>query len=78
MKLLEGELTKTEEGQSPSASAITQIGDWLLGNVPSVAEALASLFATPAVGKVVGKAGEAAVEWVRARFGGAATAAPPS
>jgi len=69
MKLLGGELTKTEEGDVPSASTITQVGDWLLDNVPQMAEILASLFATPAVGKVVGKAGEVAVEWVKQRFG---------
>ncbi|MDQ5850570.1 MAG: CHAT domain-containing protein [Chloroflexota bacterium] len=70
VKLLQGELTKTEEGETPSASTITQVGDWLLDNVPQIAEALLSLFATPAVGKVVGKAGEAAVGWAKKRFGG--------
>lgn len=70
MKLLQGELTKTEDGEMPSASTITQVGDWLLDNVPAIAEILTSLFATPAVGKVVGKAGEVAIEWVKKRFGG--------
>lgn len=69
LKLLHGELTKTEEGETPSASTITQVGDWLLDNVPQIAEILTSLFATPAVGRVVGKAGEVAVEWVKKRFG---------
>ena len=69
LKLLQGELTKTEEDETPSASTITQIGDWLLDNVPQVAEILTSLFATPAVGRVVGRAGEVAVEWVKKRFG---------
>ena len=69
LKLLQGELTKTEEGETPSASTITQVGDWLLDNVPQTAEILTSLFATPAVGRVVGKAGEVAVEWVKKRFG---------
>jgi hypothetical protein len=69
LKLLQGELTKTEEGETPSASTITQVSDWLLDNVPQVAEILISLFATPAVGRVVGKAGEVAVEWVKKRFG---------
>jgi hypothetical protein len=69
LKLLQGELTKTEEGETPSASTITQVGDWLLDNVPQIAEILTSLFATPAVGRVVGKAGEVAVEWVKKRFG---------
>lgn len=69
VKLLQGELTKTEEEEAPSASTITQVGDWLLDNVPDMAEILTSLFATPAVGKVVGKAGEVAVSWVKKRFG---------
>ena len=69
LKLLQGELTKTEEGETPSASTITQVGDWLLDNVPQIAEILTSLFATPAVGRVVGKAGEVAVSWVKKRFG---------
>ena len=30
IQLLEGELTKTEEDQTPSANTIIQIGDWLL------------------------------------------------
>lgn len=69
LKLLRGELTKTEEGEMPSASTISQVGDWLLDNIPDIAEVLTSLFATPAVGKVVGKAGEVAVKWVKKRLG---------
>jgi hypothetical protein len=69
LKLLQGELTKTEEGEMPSASTITQVGDWLLDSIPQIAEILTGLFATPAVGKVVGKAGEVAVRWVKKRFG---------
>jgi hypothetical protein len=67
--ILEGELTKTKETETPSSSTIITVGDWLLDNVPEIAEALTSLFATPAVGRVVGKAGEAAVNWVKQRFG---------
>ena len=69
LKLLHGELAKTEKEEKPSASTITQVGDWLLDNVPEIAQALTSLFATPAVGKVVGMAGEVAVKWVKQRFG---------
>lgn len=69
VELLEGELTKTGEEEQPSAATITKVGDWLLENVPDIAEALAGVFATPAVGRVVGKAGGAAVEWVKERFG---------
>jgi hypothetical protein len=69
LKLLHGELAKTEKDEKPSASTITQVGDWLLDSVPQIAEPLTSLFATPAVGKVMGKAGEIAIDWVRQRFG---------
>lgn len=69
LKLLGGELAKAGEAETPSASTITQVGDWLLDTLPQIAEALAGLFATPAVGRVVGKAGEAAVAWVKKRFG---------
>jgi hypothetical protein len=34
-----------------------------------MADLLADLFATPAVGRVVGKAGEIAVRWVKRRLG---------
>lgn len=70
LQLLRGELSKVDESETPSASTITQIGDWLLDNLPELAEALTGLFATPAVGRVVGRAGESAVAWVRKRFGG--------
>jgi hypothetical protein len=66
--LLAGELTKTGDGEQPSASTITQIGNWLLDNLPPIAEALTGLFATPAVGRVIGRAGDAAVTWARQRF----------
>ena len=69
LKLLHGELAKTERDEKPSASTITQVGDWLLDSIPQIAEVLTSLFATPAVGKVVGKAGEIAIAWVKQRFG---------
>jgi hypothetical protein len=69
LQLLRGELTKTDEKETPSASAITLAGNWLLDNLPDIAESLTALFATPAVGRVVGKAGEAAVTWVKQRFG---------
>jgi paraquat-inducible protein B len=66
---MENELTKTDEDETPNADVITSVGDLLLDGVPQIAEVLASLFATPAVGRVVGKAGEAAVSWVKKRFG---------
>jgi hypothetical protein len=68
LTLLRGELSKTDANETPSASTITLVGNWLLDNVPQLLEALTSLFATPAVGRVIGKAGEAAVTWVKQRF----------
>jgi hypothetical protein len=68
LALLRGELSKTDANETPSASTITLVGNWLLDNVPQLLEALTSLFATPAVGRVIGKAGEAAVTWVKQRF----------
>jgi hypothetical protein len=75
VKRLKGELTKTEPTQVPNASTITEVGDWLLDNLPQIAESVAGLFATPAVGKIVGRAGEAAVSWARRRFGSAGSTA---
>ncbi len=69
MKLLQGELTKTGKDEAPSATTITTVGDWLLDQIPALAEVITGLFATPAVGRVVGKAGEIAVKWLKMRFG---------
>ena len=77
IKLLQGELTKTDAKETPSATTITQVGDWLLDNVPSIAESVVGLFATPAVGKVVGKAGEVAIKWVKTRLGRASARVSP-
>ena len=69
---IENELLKTGEDESPNAAIITQMGDLLLDSVPRITDALANLFATPAVGRVMGKAGETAVTWARRRFGSSA------
>jgi CHAT domain-containing protein len=66
---IEQELLKTGQDETPNATTIIQMGDLLLNSVPQIAEVFASLFATPAVGRVVAKAGEAAVSWVKERFG---------
>jgi hypothetical protein len=66
---IESELLKAGQNGTPNATTITQMGSLLLDSVPQIDGALAGLFATPAVGRVVGKAGEAAVNWVRERFG---------
>ena len=64
---LEEELTKTEA--PPDASTIKFAGDWLLNNIPALAGTVASVFASPIVGKVVEAAGDIAAEWVKKRFG---------
>lgn len=69
LQLLEAELSKTEPDAVPSANTIVQVGNWLLENIPDIAETLAGVFATPAVGRVVGKAGAVAVDWIKQRFG---------
>jgi hypothetical protein len=69
---IETELLKTGDDDAPNAAMITQMGDLLLDSVPRIADALAALFATPAVGRVVGVAGEGAVTWVKRRFGAGA------
>ncbi len=66
---IEQELLKTGQDETPNATTITQMSDLLLNSVPQITEALANLFATPAVGRVVAKADEAAVIWVKERFG---------
>jgi len=68
LKLLADELAKTEASETPSASAIVRVGDWLLDHLPQIAARLAGLFATSAVGRVISKAGEPALGWVRSRF----------
>ena len=65
--LLEQELTKPEE--TPEPGVIQQAGNWLFDNLPDIAEAVISLFASPAVVKVLAKAGDGVLKWVRTRFG---------
>jgi hypothetical protein len=67
---LEQELTRTDK--PPDASTIKVAGNWLLDNVPTLAGTVASVFASPIVGKVVEAAGDVAAEWVKKRFGGEA------
>lgn len=68
LETLKTELTKVDEQETPNAPTITRIGDWLLDNVPELAQAVTELFGLPAVAKVLGKAGEAAVAWWKRRF----------
>src|SRR5690606_27614971 len=46
LQLLRGEMTKTGDGDVPSASAIVLAGSWLLDNVPVLIDPLTHLFAT--------------------------------
>jgi hypothetical protein len=73
LERLQEELCKTGDDETPDADTITRIGDWLLENVPDIAKALTELFGMPAVGRVLAKAGRAAVDWARVRFGHRAT-----
>jgi hypothetical protein len=76
LDLLKAELTKTGNKDTPSATTITRIGDWLLENLPELAGELTGLFTAPAVGKVVATAGSLAMSWVRERFGPPSSAPP--
>jgi hypothetical protein len=69
LKLLQAELTKVEDGLTPDGATIIEAAGWLLDNAPQAAGALRALFALPAVGRVMSKAGAAALLWVRQRFG---------
>lgn len=68
LDLLQDELTKIGEGESPSASTIIRVGDWLLDNVAALVPVLCTLFTLPAVTKVLAKAGPTAVTWQQRRF----------
>jgi hypothetical protein len=68
VQTLEEELANQD--QPPDISRVSRATDWLLDNIPDIAEALLSFFASPAVGRIIGKAGSAGIEWVRRRFGG--------
>ncbi len=66
---LRDELSKTDD-LVPNATTITATSDWLLENLPTLGDSLVRVFATPAVGKVVGKAGPVAIAWVQQRLSG--------
>lgn len=69
LKLLQGELTRADEGVKPDSATIIEAAGWLLDNAPQAAGALRALFALPAVGRVMSKAGAAALLWARQHFG---------
>jgi hypothetical protein len=66
--LLRGELTKTPP-DTPSASTLTQVGDWLIAALPASTPALARLFAAPAARRALERAGPQAVAWAGSRIG---------
>ncbi len=68
IELLQEELTRGAD-DTPNAGTITSMGDWLLTNLPALSGALGALFALPAAGRAIGRAGEPAVQWVQQRFG---------
>ncbi|MEM7539654.1 MAG: hypothetical protein AAF639_46290 [Chloroflexota bacterium] len=53
----------------PNGEVIKSMGETLLDSLPQLTGALASFFATPAVGRIVGMAGEALVAWIKEKFG---------
>jgi hypothetical protein len=68
LEMLQEELTKVSADAKPNAEQIQKSGDWLVENIPEITQALAELFGLPAVGRVLGKAGAAAVEWAQRRW----------
>ncbi len=69
IELLAEELGKASDDDPPAAKSIIRVGDWLLDNVPEITQAISELFGMPAVGRVLGRAGDAAIEWACKRFG---------
>jgi hypothetical protein len=69
LRLLAGELGKTGERASPSASTITQVGDWLLDNLRPLHGALAALFTAPPVLRALHRADAPLDAWLQRRLG---------
>jgi hypothetical protein len=69
LRLLAGELGKTGERATPSASTITQVGDWLLDNVPPLHDAIVALFAAPPVLRALRRADAPLDTWLQRRIG---------
>jgi CHAT domain len=69
LETLKAELTKDTDNETPSAATISRLGDLLLDNVPDLTQALTELFGLPTVAKVLGKAGDAALQWWKGRLG---------
>jgi hypothetical protein len=69
LRLLAGELGKLGARATPSASTISQVGDWLDDNAPPLHDALAALFTAPAVLRVLRQADTPLDAWLQRRFG---------
>jgi hypothetical protein len=69
LRLLAGELGKLGPHATPSASTISQVGDWLADNVPPLQDALAALFTAPAVLRALRQADAPIDAWLQRRFG---------
>jgi hypothetical protein len=69
LRLLAGELGKIGARATPSASTISQVGDWLADNVPPLQDALVALFTAPAVLRVLRQADTPLDAWLQRRFG---------
>ncbi|KPV49204.1 hypothetical protein SE17_33940 [Kouleothrix aurantiaca] len=70
MRLLAGELSKVGAQGTPSASTISQVGGWLLDNVPELHAPLAALFNAPETRRVLSRADTPLDAWLKERFGG--------
>jgi hypothetical protein len=68
LRLLTGELGKIGARATPSASTISQVGDWLADNVPPLQDALVALFTAPAVLRVLRQADTSLDAWLQRRF----------
>jgi len=69
LRLLAGELGKLGARATPSASTISQVGDWLEDNVLPLRDALAALFTAPAVLRALRQADAPLDAWLQRRFG---------
>ncbi len=68
-RVKELEAAVVAEGGTPDLTTMEYVRNWFLKNLPSLGEAVASVFVHPVVGKLVGAAGDAAVAEFNRRFG---------
>jgi hypothetical protein len=63
IELLARELSQ-KEGE-PSGDLIREAGNWLLDNIPEIAEDLLELFMPSSVGRIIAKAGTRTIKWIK-------------